>query len=230
MKLVRDVLGKEPHLFCYFQSPFLVKALYALGAVEMDAFVRQKHGEATYKRYQCHWPDRPGKRPVKVAILTSMVKEYDVGPKIKEFSPNEDMDLVVKTLKKEILERVREALPEAIRDRESASSGKFQDYGVIQWRRMAEESVAFCTKLERPMVIYPDNAETVIGDVCPDADFTVILLGKNIYLSIDFDEETDDFPRVPWMYLDVMDIQYEQAREEIEAVGRFIGAKIVDRL
>ena len=83
---------------------------------------------------------------------------------------------------------------------------------------------------KRPLVIYPENASRVIREVCPKADFTVILLGKNIYRAIYFDPAKDIYPSVNRLYIDIFDIQYHQAEEEIDQISQFICSRLRHRL
>jgi hypothetical protein len=82
--------------------------------------------------------------------------------------------------------------------------------------------VNFCVQDERPMVITPRNAAEVIGDVCPGADFTIILLGKNVYLSLFIDPDKDTYPAVNRMYLDFDDIRFVQAKDRYEPIAEII--------
>ena len=83
---------------------------------------------------------------------------------------------------------------------------------------------------QRPLVIYPENASEVIGEICPEADFTVILMGKNIYRAIFFDPSKDSYPSVNRIYLDIMDIEYNQAGEEIDLISQFICSRLKNRI
>jgi hypothetical protein len=71
---------------------------------------------------------------------------------------------------------------------------------------------------QRPMVIHPDNAGRVIAEVCPRADFTVILLGKNVYRAMHVDPENDIFPHQKRIYLDIGDIQHQQIDTEVDSI------------
>ena len=62
-------------------------------------------------------------------------------------------------------------------------------------------------------------------DVCPSADFGIIILGKNVYLSMDI-QERDSFPHVNRLYIDIMDIKHAQVQEEVDQVSRFIVSKL----
>jgi len=65
-----------------------------------------------------------------------------------------------------------------------------------------------------------------IREVCPEADFTVILLGKNTYRAIYVDPVRDIYPSVNRLYLDIMDIEYNQAGEEIDTISQFICVRL----
>ncbi len=93
-----------------------------------------------------------------------------------------------------------------------------------------EHDLTFYIENERPLVIYPENASQIIREVCPEADFTVILLGKNIYRAIYFDPARDVYPFVNRLYIDILDIKYNQAGEEIETISQFICACFKNRI
>ncbi|RLB96967.1 MAG: hypothetical protein DRH90_24070 [Deltaproteobacteria bacterium] len=78
---------------------------------------------------------------------------------------------------------------------------------------------------QRPFVIYPGNAEKVIQDVCHDSDFNVIVLGRNVYLSMHI-LDVDTFPHVNRLYLDVSDIVHGQADYEISQISMFVFNKL----
>jgi len=93
-----------------------------------------------------------------------------------------------------------------------------------------KHNITFYVENERPLVIYPENASQVIGEVCPEADFTVILLGKNIYRAIFFDPPNDLYPSVNRLYMDIMDIEYHQGGEEIDTISQFICSRLLNRI
>ncbi|MBW1772616.1 MAG: hypothetical protein JRJ82_06970 [Deltaproteobacteria bacterium] len=63
----------------------------------------------------------------------------------------------------------------------------------------------------------------------PSADFAIIILGKNVYLSMDI-QERDRFPHANRLYLDIMDIKHAQIQEEVDQVSRFIVSRLRDYL
>jgi hypothetical protein len=83
---------------------------------------------------------------------------------------------------------------------------------------------------DRPLVIYPSNAEAVVRQVCPEADFVLILLGKNVYLSFAIDPEKDVYPSTNRMYLDIIDLKYAQIDQELDIIARFVLAKLKNEL
>ena len=46
------------------------------------------------------------------------------------------------------------------------------------WKAFSIRKIKFFIEDERPFVIYPENASRVSREVCPDANFTIILMGK----------------------------------------------------
>jgi hypothetical protein len=66
----------------------------------------------------------------------------------------------------------------------------------------------------------------MLNDICPDADFSMIILGKNVYRSISFDDKRDIYPAVNRLYLDFLDVKFSQVSDEIEQVSRFIFSKL----
>jgi len=76
------------------------------------------------------------------------------------------------------------------------------------------------------LVVYPENAEQVIRDVCPDADFVVILRGKRAYLAMHVDPQRDIYPAVNRLYVDMSDIEYNTAQDAYDEVARFIVSRL----
>jgi len=70
----------------------------------------------------------------------------------------------------------------------------------------------------------------VVQDVCPKADFTVILLGKDVYLSMHIETGKDTYPDVNRLYIDLVDVKYGQIQEEVDQIGEFIYLQLKDYL
>ncbi|MBL7217947.1 MAG: hypothetical protein ISS62_09680 [Desulfobacteraceae bacterium] len=236
LKLIRDIIESEPRIYQYLKSPFLVKAFYDTGAIEGEKFVKQGIREAGYKRYQCSRFGGSDKLDaLKILFLPSIMREFYYGDSNRGlsqhgFKPTEFFDEMTKKLEKEILAATKTRLrKEVIR-----LKGDKPEISVSQWdrlwNRIAEENISFYIEDERPLVIYPENAGKTIRDVCPEADFTVILLGKNIYKSILFDKIRDVYPAVDRLYVDIMDIKHSETEDETEKISEFICSKLRDRI
>jgi hypothetical protein len=196
--LIRDILWKEPHLYDYLKSPFLVKALYETGAVEKDGFAARKMAEASYRGLRCRLLAGSGAQDgVKILFLPSMTKDFEPRSPGDTLRPTPFLCEMLDRLQNEVVDCVKR------------KSGKAPE-------------VSFYILDELPVVVYPEIAEEVIRAVCPDADFTVIVLGKNVYLALYIDEARDAYPAVNRMYIDLADIQYNQIHEMCERISEFI--------
>jgi len=229
LKLIRDVIESEPRIYQYLKSPFLVKSFYDTGAIKGGAFVNQRIRDANYKRYQCSrfWgSDKLD--ALKILFLPSMMREFyhgDANGSLSQhgFKPTEFFDEMVEKLGEEILTAAKTRL------RKGKPGMSVSQWDKL-WTRIAEENISFYIEDERPLVIYPENAEQVIRDVCPEADFTVILLGKNIYKSILFDKTRDVYPFVDRLYIGIMDIKHSEAEDETKKISEFICSRLEDRI
>ena len=236
LRFIKDVIQSEPRIYQYLKSPFLIKALYDTGAIEGGEFVRKRILEACYKRYRCNrfgGSDKPD--ALKILFLPSIMREFYHGDSNRSlsrygFQPTEFFDEITKKLRKEILSATKNRLKNEIF---SMINGK-PDISVSQWEELwaliGEENISFYIEDERPLVIYPENAGKVIRDVCSEADFTVILLGKNIYKSIFFDKTRDVYPAVDRLYIDIMDIKHSEIEEEMGKITEFLCSRLKDRI
>jgi len=168
--------------------------------VEQDAFTLSADQSANYRRWACPSGKPLHPSPVTIAILPSMNPMFDASPEPDgEVTPSREYQLMVGQLQEAILEGLA---------RKRLDSG--------QSAQLTREPVFFTPG--RPMAIHPENAGRVIEDVCPKADFVLILLGKNVYRAIYIDPENDIYPHEKRIYLDVDDIRYQQIDDEIEAI------------
>ena len=236
LKLIRAVIKNEPRIYQYLKSPFLIKAFYDIGAIKGGVFVKQRIRDANYKRYQCSRLGGSVKRDaLKILFLPSMMREFYYGDSKRSlsqhgFKPTEFFDEMVRKLAEEILSATKTRLrKEVIRLRKGKPKISVLQWDKL-WTRIAEENISFYIEDERPLVIYPENAEQVIRDVCPEADFTVILLGKNIYKSILFDKIRDVYPFVDRLYIGIMDIKHSEAEDETKKISEFICSRLKDRI
>jgi len=192
---LRAVFHSEPVFLRYLRHPFIVSTLQKIGAAETDPLSLPADLSANYRRFACPPPDRPIDRPVTVAIVAAMNPMFDPLPATGEIRPS--------TAYLEL----REQLEARIRSRLAADTSSPLD----------ADRLAFFTP-DRPVAIHPDNADRVIGQICPTANFTLIVLGKNVYRSMAIDPHEDIYPHKRWIYLNTDDIQYDQIDAEINTV------------
>ena len=231
MRFLRDILEGEPRLFEYLKSPFLVRGLVKAGAVKMNGFSREMIESANYKGCRCSYSTGSKRSDaVKIAVLPSIIGEFDFdrnlpGLSVFGFKPTEDLEKIIEKLESDILRRTRQLLDNG--DCAGPSlKGKEKKYKDTDRNDMLQDKLAFYVEEKRPLVITPQNAAEVVADVCPEADFTVILLDKNVYLTVNLNEKKDMYPAVPRVYLDIMDIQYSQAEDQMEEISGFICSRL----
>jgi len=227
MKLIRDIIQSNPSFSIYLEHPFVVDMLYRIGAVSMDTYVREKIQSARYSGFALDPSQkRNEKKSVRVTILPSVVKSFvhqtietDTYPKgfMPEGIYTETIDSFQNTMKS-ILQKLVMA---QMFDDDVAKDADKQKKRDARVREFVETHLDIRSMKQRPLVIYPENAEKVIQDVCPDSDFNVIVLGKNVYLSMQI-FDVDTFPHVNRVYLDMADIRHGQVDYEISQISMFV--------
>jgi hypothetical protein len=236
LKFLQEIIQSKPHLFQYLKSPFLVKALYSAGAVVGDDFVKEKISQANFRAYPCRYlqgSHRPG--AVKICFLPSMTDEFVHGRPdhrrlSNDFQPTGFLLEMVRKLAREIETATNERMEKKLLSGRNAHSPTENSQWEVIWPRIAAKYLTFYVADRRPFAIYPENAAQAVRDICPQADFTVIILGKNVYKSIFFDRKTDSYPAVNRIYVDIMDIRHSQTGEEVQAVARFISEHMAERI
>jgi hypothetical protein len=234
MQLLKEIVTNKPYLYDYLKSPFLINAFYKIGAVEFDNFVKKTIPKASYKKiYGRHFGGAYNHDAVKIMFLPSMIKEFHYGnPQLGlshyGFKPTKFYNEITNKLKTELLDVTKKLVYHEInKDR----SGKLKITGEkweVLWEKILKEKIAFYNENDRPLVIYPGNAEQVIREITPKADFSIIILDKNVYRSIYFDTGKDIYPHVNRLYTDIMDIKYSQTVDLTDQVSRFIYSRIKD--
>lgn len=236
MQLILDIIHRERHYFQYLQSPFLVNALHEVGVVRSDNFTRKKISEANYRKYPCRpFGGSDREDAIKIALLPSITKEfYRYQDHSSEFSPYGFrakpffMDMAQR-LKNDILSRTKSLVYGVLQKRSRMSKPAPGENWEELWQRILRERISFFIQDQRPLVIYPGNAQRVLRDMRPSADFAIIILGKNVYLSMDI-QQKDRFPQTNRIYLDIMDIKHDQIQEEVDQISRFIVSRLGDYL
>ena len=234
MKFLRDTFQNDPAFYRYLTCPFLLKGIAETGVIASGDLTEKIIQSAHYSYLQCKPMDLGEKREtVKIAFLPSMTKEFVYGKNYTPlsehgFKATEFLEGIFIKLKKEVINATREHLKRKLLKPPHPKLTQLQWRNL--WRELSQHDIAFYIENERPLVIYPENAPQIIREVCPEADFTVILLGKNTYRAIYFDPTRDTYPFVNRLYLDIMDIEYNQAQEEIDAISQFICSRLKGRI
>ena len=229
LDLIRQVLDREPHLYAYLHSPFLVQALWEVGVLADDAFTAQKVREACYGETAalCREAFEDNDQGVNVSVLPSLITAFEASddPEASPcsgFRPTGEYRELVQGL----VEKIRQAVEH---EGEGGAAGRgLSDGGPVSPspQKDPEERIRFFLGWNRPLLIYPENAEQVIPTVAPGADFTIVVLDKNLYLPLHINEDEDIYPRVPWIYLDILDLKYDQAEDRIQEIATFLRERL----
>lgn len=231
MKLLKDVIQSEPSFMAYLEHPFIVDMLYRIGAVSMDFYVREKIQSARYLDSDFeHGRIRPDKKSVQVAVLPSVVESFvyqsiDTDTYPSGFMPEESYFKAIKTFQETMTLLLQKLIMAQMFGDAAAGDSDEQKRRNAQVEEFIERHLDVRFLNKRPLVIYPGNAEKVIQDVCHDSDFNVIILGKNVYLSMHI-LDVDTFPHVNRLYLDMSDLVHGQADYEISQISMFVFNKL----
>jgi hypothetical protein len=189
-RFLKAVFQSEPAFLRYMQHPFIVSTLRKIGVARQDAFTLAADLKASYDQLSDRSWNGTEDQPVTVALVPAMIPTPE-----EAGNPSDDYIQVLKTVRTAIRDELnlRPVLPTS-----------------------APRPVFFIP--DRPVTIYPENADRVIGQLCPTADFTVILLGKNVYRAVFIDPDTDIYPHKRWLYLDVDDVRYGHTDADIGTI------------
>lgn len=210
MHLMRDAFRSDPHLFSYLFCPTMVKGLYEIGAVTLDpvvsAALEAKSPVGTICRFASSARDVP---VVRIFVLPSMMpgfcpERFDGAQARPVFQPDETYIRLSRRLKEQILE---------------AAGERFGAGGLPRG------AVLFSEPQQRPLSVHPENADAVLDRLCPDADFTIILLGKDVIRSFNIGSQTDPAAGGNRLYIDIMDIERSWIAPEVEIVAQFISER-----
>jgi hypothetical protein len=226
MKLLKDVIQSNPSFMGYLEHPFLVDMLYRIGAVSMDAYVQSKIQSARYTAYGVKQGQKshPNKS-VQVTLLPSTIQSFAYRSIDKNvypggFKPEETYLEAMNTFEHIMMGFLQKLVMAQMFDDDAKDTHEQnRRHGVVT--AFIDEHLDVRSMDRRPFVVYPENAEKVIKDVCPDSDFNVIVLGKNVYLSMHI-LEVDAFPHINRVYLDIMDIRHGQVDYEISQISMFV--------
>jgi len=224
-RLLQSAFQSKPWLFESLTSPFLVASFARSGVLEKEPLTAKIISRANYRKTACKTMDAPSDRDALViALLPSMTREFS--PEGSRFVPSDAYLAAVENLKRDILSAfaniVRQEMKKAAMDPPESAGQRLES--------LAARKISFRSLNTRPLVIYPANAARVVRDTCPAADFTVILLGRNVYQSVHIDPAKDIYPAANRIYLDITDVKHAQVSSEVEDIGRFLYDTLTSRL
>lgn len=216
---LQAVFSAAPFLFEYLHNPFIVKSLYGIGLIQADTTVFACMHQAHYRRSSCRCSTpAPDEEAIKIVALPSILAEFEFrkSGRPPALYPSENYRQAMARFEEDVLQRAAEAAAG------SPSAGLQSPAQTFALSR----KIAFCHLDRRPLVVHPGNVDEVVYQVCPQADLVLVILGKNVYLSLDFDSQRDFYPHTNKIYLDFLDLKYGQTQTETQAVADFIAAAL----
>jgi hypothetical protein len=194
-RYLKAIFQSEPAFLRYLRHPFIISTFRKIGVAEPDVLTLSADLAATYSQLACEKDGKTKLPAATIAIVPAMNAMFDAVPFTGRIRPSGDYLTLQEQIKSEIVSKIQQ-------DTNGPSTAA---------------RLAFYT-LARPVTITPENADRVIGQLCPRADFTVILLGKNVYRAIFIDPQADIPPHKNHIFLDVDDVRYQQIDDEIAAI------------
>jgi len=225
IRFLQDIFSSEPQLFHHLTFPCLVDSLVELGVAEEDARAKTIRAKPFDRGIRCRqYSPAASPEAVKIAILPSLIQEFEfesfpTSAYPHGFRPTSFFTDMVDRLILDIRKSLEAALTARLSS-EKIADGRLSS-GDGQFERLWEEKVSILLEDERPLVIHPANAPTVVEEICPEADLILILTGKDVYLALDLTSE-EVFPTVNRMYIDIMDIRRSQIDSAADDVAEFI--------
>jgi hypothetical protein len=228
----QGVFASEPTLWDYIQHPFILKSLLEMGALEKEPYVTQRIRRATYRECLRQNETTDAHSPYRIAILPSFFADFKSSDRAQStcgdnfIAPDTYLDAVEKLrsgISESVIKRIESIDPETLYDCRSGFENSREAFNTY-----LDRYISYFTFSSRPLVVYPGNADDVISGFCSDADLKIILLGKDVYLSIDFEHGFIDFKKKQ-IYLDFENVRYSLIQEELNTISALIVEKMIRR-
>jgi hypothetical protein len=213
-RLLQGVFSDCPELFAYLEHPFVVDVLHRMGAVEDSLYTRTASRYARYTGIPMErrilGADDPAAVSLHVAILFSFTDAFLPQEKTEQemgargLCASEDLRSLVSDMEEQIYSAVASGLPEG-------ADGSI--------------ALAFSRSFARPLAVSPANFTSVAESVCPDADYVMVLLGKDVYRSFDFGVDSIQRLTARRAFLDVTDVAYGLWTADLAAIGDALRAR-----
>ena len=229
-RLVKDVFTADPLFYLYYKHPFIVDTLIRIGFYQPDRLTATIGDKASYSLFSPR-PRHSGKREkVNVALLPSFNREFAFGgryekPYVYGFKPSANYLKAIEKLTAAILNRTASILLEELKSSEKADA-----VDDLSWKRLWNESylprIDFQVYDQRPLTIYPENADRLIKDIYPKADLIIFLLGEGMDRAMGTRATSDKFSTTGWLFFSMDDISYFRRSDKIDEIA----TRIADRL
>ena len=236
LTFLQEIIQSKPRLLQYLKSPFLTKALWGAGVLKRDAFVEAQLSKANYRAYPCRrYVGSVRPNAFKVFLLPSMTDEFvhawaDDSDSSDGFRPTDFLLQMMGKLAGDIEAAAKKEMRAMLFPGKDPRPEHADAPWDAIWHGLTEKYLSFYEADERPFAVYPQNAAQTIADVCPQADFTVIILGRNVRKSILIDPKADTYPAVNRIYVDIMDIKRARTKEDVQTLGRIVSEAMAERL
>ncbi len=233
MKLLKDLIQSDPSFITYLENPFIVETLYRIGAVHMDPYVRAKIHQANYANIAKGIPEkRSGDQTVTVSIVPSILADFehtniDTSKYPSGLMPVEDYNQAIEMLRDKLIQFLQQLIQAKMFAEGTPIDAAEQEGRIQQVNDFIQTHVNIVHLNQRPLVVYPENADKVLQPI--QADFNIIVLGKNVYLALHI-SDVDAFPHANRAYLDFIDVKHRQVDFEISQISMFVFNKLKDRI
>ena len=230
-QLVKDAFTADPLFLQYYKHPFIVDTLTRVGFYQPDRFTATIGRNASYSQYAPR--SRPGDRQkmVNIGLLPSFNREFEFGaryekPYVFGFKPSAKYMKAIEKLTSVIANRTASILLDELK-----SSGKMKAVDDLSWKRLWNQSYApridFQVYDQRPLTIYPENADRLIKDIYPKADLIILLLGEGMDRAMGAKATSDKFSTTGWLYFSMDDISYFRRNDKIDEIARSIADRLL---
>jgi hypothetical protein len=219
VRLLQAVFSSEPHLFEYLYCSCLIDTLVEIGLVDEKTAIERTGTGFGKPQPRCRPDAAADSKAVRIAILPSLTAQFVPAPTDGPgyFAPTERLVRTIEKLKDDIRDSIYGHLERWTQNDIGSRAEAF-----------VADHVIFLVEDSDPILVYPENADRMVRSVCPEADFTIVLLGEDVYLSLHIDPLRSIYPAKPLLYLDLADVQMAGGPGYVSAVGQFVVERLLE--
>ena len=230
-QLVKDVFTADPLFYQYYKHPFIVDTMTRIGFYQPDRLTAEIGRKVSYSQYAPRPRHSETREMVRIAVLPSFNREFEFGasyekPYVYGFKPSANYLKAVEKLKSTILNRTASIVLDELK-----GSGKVDAADDLSWKRLWNQSyvprIDFLLFDQRPLTIYPENADRLIKDLYPKTDLIILLLGEGMDRTIGAKATSNEFSTTGWLYFSMDDISYFRRSNKIDEIARGIADRLL---